>query len=152
MDKRAFIFDLNGTMIDDMSYHAKAWYDILNNDLKANLTWEEVKREMYGKNQELLVRIFGKDRFTEEEMNTFSLEKEKRYQAAFKPHLQLINGLDDFIKKAHQAKIKLAIGSAAITYNVDFVLDGLNIRNCFSAIVSADHVQVSKPHPETFLK
>jgi len=29
---RAFLFDLNGTMIDDMGYHQKAWYDILNND------------------------------------------------------------------------------------------------------------------------
>lgn len=139
-------------MIDDMSYHTKAWYDILNNDLKAGLSWEEVKQQMYGKNQELLVRVFGPEKFTHEEMDVLSLEKEKRYQSAFKPHLQLIDGLDSFIKKAYAEGIALAIGSAAITYNVDFVLDGLNIRNYFSSIVCADNVQISKPHPETFLK
>ena len=34
---KAFLFDLNGTMIDDMHYHAEGWFDILNNDLGASL-------------------------------------------------------------------------------------------------------------------
>ncbi len=61
--KKAFLFDLNGTMIDDMEFHGKAWFDILNNDLGANLSWEAVKKEMYGKNPELLERVFGKISF-----------------------------------------------------------------------------------------
>ena len=46
----------------------------------------------------------------------------------------------------------MAIGSAAIMFNIDFVLDGLAIRHYIDAIVSADDVKFSKPHPETFLK
>ena len=60
MSYKAFLFDLNGTMIDDMEYHVKAWYDILNNDLRANLSLPQVREQMYGKNSELLVRVFGK--------------------------------------------------------------------------------------------
>jgi beta-phosphoglucomutase-like phosphatase (HAD superfamily) len=63
MSIKAFLFDLNGTMVDDMEYHAKAWSDILNNDLKAGLTYNEVKAQMYGKNDELLVRVFGENYF-----------------------------------------------------------------------------------------
>ncbi len=37
-------------------------------------------------------------------------------------------------------------------FNIDFVLDQLHIRKYFKAIVSADDVDISKPHPETFLK
>lgn len=151
MDK-AFLFDLNGTMIDDMQFHLKAWYHILNDDLGANLSWEQTKSHMYGKNQELLIRIFGKDRFTQEEMNRLSIEKEKRYQQEYKPHLQLIPGLQQFLEKAHALNIPMAIGSAAIMFNIDFVLDNLNIRHFFKAIVSADDVQTSKPHPETYLE
>ena len=44
----------------------------------------------------------------------------------------------------------MAIGSAAITFNIDFVLDNLNIRHFFQAIVSADDVTTSKPDQETF--
>jgi len=150
--KKAFLFDLNGTMIDDMQFHLKAWYNILNNDLGANLSWEETKSHMYGKNSELLIRVFGKDRFTQEETDRLSLEKEKRYQQEYKPHLQLIPGLHQFLEKAHAMNIPMAIGSAATMFNVDFAVDNLNIRHYFKAIVSADHVHTSKPHPETFLK
>jgi beta-phosphoglucomutase-like phosphatase (HAD superfamily) len=45
----------------------------------------------------------------------------------------------------------MAIGSAAITFNIDFVLDNLHIRHYFDAIVSADDVNTSKPNPETYL-
>ncbi len=49
-------------------------------------------------------------------------------------------------------RIPMAIGSAAIPFNIDFVLDNLQIGKYFSAIVSAEDVGISKPHPETFLK
>lgn len=149
---KAFIFDLNGTMINDMPYHTKAWQNLLNNELGGNFTWDEVKPQMYGKNPEVLVRMFGPDRFTLEEMNRLSLEKEKKYQQEFLPHLKLLPGLADFLESAYQQGVPMAIGSAAIPFNIDFVLDNLNIRHYFKAIVSADDVLLSKPHPETFLK
>jgi HAD superfamily hydrolase (TIGR01509 family) len=149
---RAFLFDLNGTMIDDMGYHQEAWYGILNDNLKAGLSREAVKKEMYGKNSELLVRVFGEGRFTAAEMDKWSMEKERRYQRAYLPELRLIDGLEGFLERAKKQGILLAIGSAAINFNIDFVLDNLHIRPYFSAIVSADDVAVSKPDPETYLK
>jgi HAD superfamily hydrolase (TIGR01509 family) len=149
---KAFLFDLNGTIIDDMEFHERAWYNILVNQLGVKLSHEEVKNEMYGKNQEVLTRILGKDYFTQEQMFEMSFEKERGYQKEFKPHLKLISGLDSFLKKAYQHKIPMAIGSAAIMFNIDFILDGLNIRHYFTSLVSADDVIVSKPNPETFTK
>lgn len=150
--KKAFIFDMNGTMIDDMDYHLHGWFNILNNDLGAGMTREAVKKEMYGKNQELLVRIFGKDRFTEAEMDELSMEKERRYQAAYLPHLQLIPGLQAFLDAAKAQGILMGIGTAAIPFNVDFALDNLHIRNYFGSIITANDVIKSKPDPEVFLK
>ncbi len=148
---KAFIFDLNGTMIDDMAYHAHAWYNILNDDLKAGLTWDEVKAQMYGKNDELLIRIFGENHFSNEKIQELSIEKERRYQQAYLPNLALLHGLEQFLEKTKQAGILMAVGSAAIPFNIDFVLDNLNIRHYFKAIVSADDVVTSKPDPQTFL-
>jgi HAD superfamily hydrolase (TIGR01509 family) len=124
----------------------------INNELGGNFTWEEVKQNMYGKNQEVLVRMFGADRFTPDEMDKLSVEKEKRYQEAFLPELRLMPGLDEFLENTYQKGILMAIASAAIPFNIDFVLDNLKIRHYFKAIVSADDVAISKPHPETFLK
>ncbi len=149
---KAFLFDLNGTIIDDMHYHTIAWQNILNNDLGANFTREEVKAQMYGKNEEVLTRFFGKDHFTSDRMNELSFEKERRYQQTYLPKLALINGLKEFLAGAKAAGIKMAIGSAAIPFNIDFVLDNLQLRDYFPVIVSADNVTISKPHPETFLQ
>lgn len=149
---KTFLFDLNGTVIDDMHYHAKAWYHVLNDDLNANLTWDEVKVQMYGKNGEVLARIFGEGYFPEDEVEKLSKEKERRYQEEYRPHLKLISGLDNFLAMAKEHHIEMAIASAAIPFNIDFVLDNLGIRHYFNAIVSAADVTKSKPHPETFLK
>jgi beta-phosphoglucomutase-like phosphatase (HAD superfamily) len=56
MRYKAFLFDLNGTMINDMEYHIKAWHRILN-DLGVDISMEKMKTECYGKNEEILERI-----------------------------------------------------------------------------------------------
>lgn len=149
---KAFLFDLNGTMINDMAFHNRAWHDILTQDLGASISFDAVKKQMYGKNQDLLERVFGVGHFSQEQIDQISIEKEHRYQAAYKKHLSLIAGLGDFFEKAKQSGIQMAIGSAAIPFNINFVLDNLNIRSYFKAIVSAEDVVYSKPDPETFTK
>ena len=77
MTYKGFLFDLNGTMIDDMRYHTQAWHTILNN-LGANINYEQVERKMYGKNEELLIRIFGENHFTPDQRKEMSLRKEEK--------------------------------------------------------------------------
>src|SRR5687767_11270970 len=132
-------------MITDILYNIKAWHSILN-EIGADITIERMKEECYGKNHELLERMFpGKYSMTEKDR--MSLEKEKQYQEQFRPYLKLIPGLEDFLKDAYKAGVKMAIGSAAIMFNIDFVLDGLHIRPYFDVLVSADDVAASKPDP-----
>jgi HAD superfamily hydrolase (TIGR01509 family) len=139
-------------MINDMHFHEKAWFDVLNQDLNANMTMADVKSHMYGKNEELFERVFGKDRFKPEEAAAYSLKKEKKYQEAFLPHLQLIAGLDSFLEKAAAHQITMAIGTAASPFNVNYVLNHLPIQQYFGAIITADDVSISKPNPEVFLQ
>ena len=148
---KAFIFDMNGTMIDDMHYHTIAWNRILN-ALNANISLEETKLQLYGKAEEMFERIFGKGKFSASELQEIILQKELTYQNEFRPQLKLINGLDRFLQQAKTNGIRLAIGTAAIKSNVDYVLDGLHLHEVFDAIVSSEHVESSKPDPEVFLK
>ncbi len=152
MNKKAFIFDMNGTMIDDMKYHTDIWFKLLNEELGKHMDYSEVKKHMYGTNRDLLIRIFGENKFSEEEIERISWNKEKQYQHVFKNYLQLIEGLSEFLEKAKSKNIKMAIGTAAIPFNVDFVVKNLQIEKYFLGIVSADDVQFAKPHPEVFIK
>jgi beta-phosphoglucomutase family hydrolase len=148
-NKQFFLFDLNGTMVDDMDYHITAWHQVFN-DWEAAISWEKMKEECYGKNEEIVERIFP-GRFSEEEVKRMSLQKEEQYKLNYKPYLALLPGLEQFLAKAHGEEIEMAIGSAAIMSNIDFVVDNLELRPYFNVIVSADEVQQSKPDPETYL-
>ncbi|HSB93313.1 MAG TPA: HAD family phosphatase [Flavitalea sp.] len=147
---KAFLFDLNGTMIDDMQYHVTAWHRLLN-EMGADISMERMKEECYGKANELIERILP-GRFTEAERDAIGDQKETVYREEFRPYLKLLPGLGEVLDDAFGKGIRMAIGSAAIMANIDFVLDGLNIRHYFTAIVSADDVTNSKPDPETYLK
>lgn len=147
----AFLFDLNGTMVNDMAYHCDAWFAMVQS-LGSTITKEQMEHEMYGKNEEVLNRIFGKGHFSMEQMQQIGMQKEVLYQQAYLPHLQLIKGLPQLLAAANKRGIQMAIGSAAIPFNIDFVLDNLQLRHYFSTIVSANEVIESKPNPEVFLK
>ena len=147
---KAFIFDLNGTMVNDMPYHIKAWHEKII-ELGGNLTLEEMKHQCYGKNDELLERVFP-GKYSLEDRIEIGNAKEALYRIEFKPSLSLIDGLDSFLKIANKENIKMAIGSAAIMDNINFVIQNMHIEHYFKAIISANDVQESKPHPETFLK
>ncbi len=147
---KAFLFDLNGTMIEDMSYHINAWHTIFIK-LGADCTLQQSQEECYGKNAEILERIFP-GRFSAEEKKKIGDNKEATYREEYKPYLKLISGLEDFLAAAKKQHIKMAVGSAAMMLNIDFVLDNLNIRHYFDAVISGDDVEKSKPDAETYLK
>lgn len=149
---KAVLFDLNGTIIDDMGFHARAWHELLTQDLGVAISIEEVWKQMYGKNRELFIRVLGEHAMSEQEMEYWSLEKEKRYQKVYKDQIQPIAGFMDFLENLKSKDYKIGIGSAAIPFNIDFVLDTLKIRSFFDCIVSANDVIHSKPDPETFSK
>ncbi|MEZ4963274.1 MAG: HAD family phosphatase [Saprospiraceae bacterium] len=147
---KGFIFDMDGTMVDNMMVHHRAWQRQLAT-LGLDLTIDEVKEQIHGINEEILERIFG-DRFTPAQRRQIAWEKEAAYREIFLPELRLISGLPAFLEKAKDAGIPMAIGTAAPTENVDFVLENLNLRPYFMGIFDAKSVKKGKPDPEIFEK
>jgi beta-phosphoglucomutase len=147
---KGFIFDMDGTMVDNMMTHHHGWQAILKG-YGLDLTLAQVMAICHGKNVEIIERLFP-NRFTLEERERISFEKESRYRSIFLPKLKLIKGLNSFIKKAHRQNIPLSIGTAAPPENVNFVLDNLKLRPFFKIIVDAKGVNLGKPHPEVYEK
>ena len=146
---QAAIFDMDGTMVDNMMVHHRAWQASLK---KLGTDWpiEKVMQEVHGVNEEILHKIYG-DRFTREERLAISAEKEKAYRDIFLPELKLISGLTNYLDALEAAKIPMAIGTAAPPENANFLLDNLPIRKYFKAIFHAGDVKNGKPDPEVFL-
>jgi HAD superfamily hydrolase (TIGR01509 family) len=147
---KGIIFDMDGTMVDNMMVHHRAWQKKLA-DLGLDLSIEEIKEKVHGINEEILERLFG-DRFTPAERRQISWEKEAAYREIFLPDLQLVPGLADFLEEIHNAQIPMAVGTAAPPENVDFVLDNLQLRHYFKGVFHAKSVTRGKPDPEIFKK
>lgn len=148
MNFKGIIFDMDGTMVDNMMVHHRAWQLKLA-DLGLDLSLDEVRQTIHGKNEEILERLFG-NRFTAAERRQLAWEKEARYREVFRDELALVEGLPEFLEKLNSAQIPLAIGTAAPPENVDFVLDALDLRRLFRSVVHAEMVEFGKPHPQVF--
>ena len=148
---QGFIFDMDGTMVDNMMIHHRAW-QIKLAELGLMLSLEEVMYHCHGVNEETIARLFGDNRFSLEERTKISDEKEAHYRKVFEKDLKLIDGLDDFFLKTREKNILMGVGTAANQANVDFVLDTLNIRNLFKSVYHSGKVTKGKPDPEVFQK
>lgn len=147
---KGLIFDLDGTMIDNMMVHHRAWQRKLGK-LGLEMELDEVRKNIHGVNEEILKRLFG-NRFTTEQRIKISSEKEAEYRHIFKADLKLIDGLQELLNRIKELGIPMAIGSAAPPENVDFVLDNLEIRDYFEFVLHSRSVTRGKPHPEIYLK
>jgi len=147
---KGIIFDMDGTMVDNMMVHHRAWQRKLR-ELGLDMSIEEVKEKIHGINEEILERIFG-GRFTPEERQQIAWEKEATYREIFKPDLKLIDGLPAFLAHIQTSGLPMAIGTAAPPENAEFVVDHLELGDYFSGVFHAGSVTKGKPDPEIFEK
>lgn len=148
LSPKAVIFDMDGTLIDNYPFHLKAW-GLICEKYGAPRSEEEIIRDLHGTNFEVCQTFFGKH-ITFEESERIGDEKEALYREIYKPHIQPVDGLPEFLEALKQRNIPMAVGTMGNKANADFTLDTLNIRHYFSAIHTAEEVSKGKPDPEIF--
>lgn len=147
---RAVLFDLDGTMVDNMQYHVDAWIE-MGRKLGHELTREYILREFSGrKNEELFPLVLGRP-LDASEFRQLSEEKEARYRELFAPHVRLLDGLEAFLDLLAARSIAVGIATAAPTKNRNFVLERSGLAARISVVVGAEQVERGKPAPDLFL-
>lgn len=146
----AFIFDMDGTLVDNARYHTQAWLDLLT-ELGVRVVPDDFHHWSGGKtNGQILREVLGPE-LPEECLREYATRKELLYRSAYGPHLRLIKGLDGFLEAAERHGIRMALATSADRTNIDFVIGGLGIGRYFQAIVSSEEITHGKPDPEAFL-
>lgn len=146
---RAFIFDMDGTLVDNMRFHTEAWRTLIEEN---GYEFDERKFlvETAGQtNREIIPSVFGT--VSNERLNELALRKEELYREVYVHHRKPVEGLVDFLETAGGLGIKMAVATAASPPNMAFILDGLSLRKYFGAITTAADVRRGKPDPEIFL-
>jgi beta-phosphoglucomutase len=146
---QALLFDMNGVVVDDMPFHERAWIALAARHGRT-LGAEEFRREMSGRrNRDNIRHIFGSS-LSDAEVHAYQVEKEEAYREAYRPHLAPLAGLEALLVDARAAGLRLAVATSAPKENIDFVLDGLELRPRFDAVVGEAEVKRSKPDPEIY--
>src|SRR5207302_169291 len=109
---KAVIFDMDGTMINNMPYHKKAWKEFFNKH-RLSFTDEVFNKKISGKkNDQIFAFVFGR-KLTPEELEKYTEEKEALYRELYKSKIREIKGLTEIIRQLHNKNIKIAIATTA---------------------------------------
>jgi beta-phosphoglucomutase family hydrolase len=147
---RAAIFDMDGTLVDNMAYHNHAW-EVVSARLGVPMSAERFQRSYAGKkNEEIFPDLLGRS-LAPAELDRLAHEKESLYRELYRPHLALTRGVADLLPRLREAGVLLAVATAAPRENRDLVLDGLGLRGTFERVVGAEEVTRGKPAPDMFL-
>jgi beta-phosphoglucomutase family hydrolase len=145
----AFIFDMDGVLADNSDFHVKAWTDY-SLQYGRELSVDDIKRRLGFNNREYMRFVLDREP-TLAEVDKSTLEKEALYRELYHPHLVTPPGLIALLEFAKRENIVCGVATSAPEANVNFVLDGLNIRSYFREVVDASHVKHCKPDPEIYL-
>jgi beta-phosphoglucomutase family hydrolase len=146
----AAIFDLNGTLIDDMRAHGRAWSAVMR-ELGVEVPPERFEQELAGmKHAETFEAVLGR-KLPDEEVARLAARKEALYREIYRPELRLVPGARELIERLRARGVRTAIATAAPRANRDFALDGLGIRPLFDAVVGEEQAPRGKPAPDLYL-
>ena len=145
-----FIFDMDGTIVDNMRVHNQIWQTVLA-DEGVLIELDEFNRQTTGKKTFEILRLYLGEKATEEEISRISEKKEAIYRRVFRPYLRAIAGLPGFLDQARRLHIPLALATSAGKVNIDYTLSGTGLTDYFDVLVGAEDVSKGKPDPEIFL-
>ncbi|WP_448950234.1 HAD family hydrolase [Labrys neptuniae] len=149
MPVAGLIFDMDGTLVDNMHVHNDAWESW---HLRHGLPFERERffRETAGRANREVVK-FSKPDASEHELDTLGQEKEEIYREIYRSQMAPMPGLMALISASEAHGQKMAVATAATPENAALVLDGLDLRRHFVTVVSPSMGYRGKPHPDLFL-
>jgi beta-phosphoglucomutase len=147
----AFVFDMDGVIVDNHQYHVKAWNQFFEKyDLE--VTEEDFKHHINGRTiMEVIYYLFGEDT-DQQQAQQYADEKEQLYREIYKEHIQAVKGLQNFLEKLKEKGYPLAICTSAPKENISFTLQLTHTESFFDQIIDMEGVRKGKPHPEIYQK
>ena len=148
MEPRGLIFDCDGTLVDSMPLHWRAWNTVCQ---RHGIDFAEERfYAMGGVPSKKILGMLKTEQGLDFDPAQVSREKEEAYLPLMR-EVKLIEPVAE-IARAHHGKTPLAVATGGRTQFIRPLLEGLGVIDWFDALVTSDDVENPKPAPDTFLK
>jgi HAD superfamily hydrolase (TIGR01509 family) len=145
---KAVIFDIDGTLVDSVDLHARAWQETFSK-FGREIEFEKVRHQI-GKGGDQLMPVF----FSKEELDKFGDEMEKYrgelYKRAYLSHVRPFPAVRALFERIRRDGKRIALASSAKEDEVKIYKDLVNVADLVEEESSADDAARSKPHPDIF--
>ncbi len=153
MSKKAFIFDLDGVIVDTAKYHFLAWQKLAQ-ELGIEFTPEhneELKGVSRVRSLDLILEL-GNIIAKQEDKNKWLVQKNEDYLSYLvsMDENELLPGVLPVLNYLKDKNQLIALGSAS--KNARPILEKTGIMHFFDAIVDGNDVSNAKPDPEVFIR
>lgn len=149
---KAFIFDLDGVIVDTAKYHFLAWRNLADS---LGFEFTEQHNELLKgvsrvRSLEILLEI-GKVELTEAQKQPLLIKKNEEYLGYVNKMTseEILPGVTELLDYLDANNVKFALGSAS--KNAPLILKRVGLLNRFTALVDGNDVSKAKPDPEVFL-
>lgn len=148
----AFLFDLDGVLVDTARFHYQAWRRLAN-ELGFDIS-EEFNETLKGiSRMESLDMILaeGNQILPDNQKLQLAAQKNDWYLELVKQMTpdDILPGVTAFFLQVRQAGLKTALGS--VSKNAGLILERVGLANALDKVIDGNKITRSKPDPEVFL-
>ena len=145
------MFDLDGTLADNMHWHARAFQAFVQRHSLPPIT-EATRRRIDGKRNAEIMPILFERPLSAAEVTALAWEKEEMYREFSRGGLQPIRGLSELLDALESQGIPAAVATSAPRENVVHTLGELGLAGRFGTVALSDEVPRGKPFPDVYLR
>jgi beta-phosphoglucomutase len=147
---RAVIFDLDGTLVNNMPWHVQAFDAFVERHGLPPMDMTMRERTDGKRNREIFPILFGRE-LTAAEIARLEEEKEGMYREVSRGQLQPMKGLVALLDRLEAHGIAAGVATSGPRRNVEHTLGEIGLTARFGAIARGDQVEHGKPAPDVFL-
>jgi phosphoglycolate phosphatase-like HAD superfamily hydrolase len=145
---RAAIFDVDGTLVDTVDFHAEAWQRAFRHFGK-EVAFDDVRAQI-GKGGDQLVPVFWSKQEIEERGEALAKWRTELFAKEYMPRVQGFPKVRELFEQLIANKLQIALASSAIGEELQTYKDRAQVADLIDTETSKDDAEKSKPHPDIF--